>query len=61
MDISSDKLVKPHTRRHARNGNFKRETKSLLITAQNNAIRTTYIKIKIDTVNRIASVDYVGT
>ena len=31
-----------------RRGNLKRETKSLLIAAQNNAIRTNYIKTKID-------------
>ena len=31
-----------------RKGNFKRETESLLIAAQNNAIRTNHIKMKID-------------
>ena len=31
-----------------RRGNLKRETESLLIAAQNNAIRTNYIKAKID-------------
>ena len=31
-----------------RKGNFKRETESLLIAAQNNAIRTNHIKAKID-------------
>ena len=31
-----------------RKENFKRETKSLLIAAQNNAIRANYIKAKID-------------
>ena len=30
-----------------KNGNLKRKTKSLLITAQNEAIRTNYIKAKI--------------
>ena len=29
-------------------GNFKRETESLLIAAQNNAIRTNHIKARID-------------
>ena len=29
-------------------GNLKRETESLLIAAQNNAIRTNYIKVKIN-------------
>ena len=31
-----------------RKGDLKRETESLLILAQNNAIRTNYIKVKID-------------
>ena len=31
-----------------RKGNFKRETESLLIAAQNNAVRTNHIKAKID-------------
>ena len=31
-----------------RKGNIKRETESFLITAQNNAIRTNYIKARID-------------
>ena len=32
----------------AKKGNFKRETESLLIAAQNNAIRTNHIKARID-------------
>ena len=31
-----------------RKGNFKRETKSLLMAAQNSAIRTNHIKVRID-------------
>ena len=31
-----------------RKGNLKREIKSLLLAAQNNAIRTNYNKVKID-------------
>ena len=31
-----------------RKGNFKRETESLLMAAQNNAIRTNHIKVRID-------------
>ena len=31
-----------------RKGNFKRETESLLIAAENNAIRTNHIKARID-------------
>ena len=31
-----------------RKGNFKRETESLLIAAQNNAVRTNHIKARID-------------
>ena len=49
MDISTDKLAKFNTRRPGlRKGKLKRETKSLLIVVQNNAIRTNYIKAKID-------------
>ena len=33
---------------HLRKGNFKIETESLLIAAQNNAIRTNYSKAKIN-------------
>ena len=36
-----------------RKGNFKRENGSLLITAQNNAIRTNYVKAKIANVNYV--------
>ena len=36
------------TRIWLRKGNFKRETESLLIAAQNNAIRTNHIKARID-------------
>ena len=31
-----------------RKGNFKKETESLLIAAQNNVIRTNHIKVRID-------------
>ena len=31
-----------------RKGNLKRETESLLMAAQNNAIRTSHIKVRID-------------
>ena len=31
-----------------RKGNFKRETESLLIAAQNNAVRTNHMKVRID-------------
>ena len=41
--ISHDK-----TRTWLRNGNFKRETESLLIAVQNNVIRTNHIKAGID-------------
>ena len=36
------------TRTELRKGNFKRETESLLIAAQNNTIRTNHIKARID-------------
>ena len=42
-----------------RNGNFKWETKSLLIAAENNAINTNYVKSKIDYTQKNTSVDYV--
>ena len=42
-----------------RKGNFKRETESLLIAAQNNAIRTNHIKARIDKMQQIANVSYV--
>ena len=35
-----------------RKGNPKRETVSLLLAAQNNAIRTNYIEVKIDNAQR---------
>ena len=51
MDISSDKQAKSHTRKLGpwlKKENLKRKTESLLIVAQNNAIRTNYIKARID-------------
>ena len=42
-----------------RKGNFKRETKSLQIAGQNNAIRTNHIKARINKTQRIANVSYV--
>ena len=50
MDISCDKLAKSHEEIWTclRKANFKRKTESLLIAAENNAIRTNYIKAKID-------------
>ena len=43
INISHDKIWT-----WLRKGNFKRETESLLIAAQNNAIRTNHIKERID-------------
>ena len=54
MKISSDKLTKLLTRKPGHDF-LKRETESLLIAAQNNAIRTDYIKVKIDISNRKAT------
>ncbi len=51
MDIPSDKQPKSDTKILAmakKKGNLKRETESLLIAAQNNAIRTKHIKARID-------------
>ena len=42
-----------------RKGNFMKETESLLIAAQNNAIRTNHIKAGIDKTQHIANVGYV--
>ena len=42
-----------------RKGNLKRETESLLIAAQNDAIRIKYIKASIDKCNKIANVGHV--
>ena len=38
---------------------LKRETEPLLIADQNNAIRTNYIKARIDKIQKIVDVDYV--
>ena len=50
MDISSDKQAKSHTKTldTAKKGNFPRETESLQIATQNNAIRTNSKKANID-------------
>ena len=42
-----------------RKGNLKRETESLIIAAQNNAIRTNYIKPKSDKTQQNSNVDFV--
>ena len=42
-----------------RRRNLKRETESFFIAAQNNVIRTNYVKTKIDHIQRIVSVGYV--
>ena len=49
MDTSSNKLGRLLTRRYGHDKNhLKKETESLLITTQNNAIRNNYIQMKID-------------
>ena len=50
MDILSDNQANSLSRKleHGLKGNLKKETKSLLIAAQNNAIRTNLVKAKID-------------
>ena len=57
-DISSEILHKKIWI-YLRNGNLKRETESLLMAAQNNAIRTSYVKAKIDKTNKFVDIDYV--
>ena len=47
MDISSE-ISHEKTLIWLRKGNLKRESESLLITARNNAIKTSYVKAKID-------------
>ena len=44
-----------------RKGNFNRDTESLLMAAQNSTIRTSHIKKRIDSSNKIANVDYAVT
>ena len=50
MDTLNDKLVRLHTKNldMAKKRNLKRESESLLIVAQDNAIRMSYIQAKID-------------
>ena len=55
-NISQDK-----TRTCLRKGNFKRETESLLIAAQNNAIRTNHIRARIDKTQQNSKVGYAVT
>ena len=63
MDILSDKPAKSHTRRLGHNSEKKtlRETESLFIAAQNNAISTYYVKAGIDKIEKISDGDYVVT
>ena len=58
-DISSDKQMESHSKNvHiAKKGNFKGETKSFLIAAQNNVIS----KQENTRRNKIAGIDYVVT
>ena len=51
MDTSSNKSERLHIKKTwtwLRKGNLKKETESLIIATQNNAIRTNYIEAKID-------------
>ena len=48
----TSKMSHEKIRTWLRKGNFKRETESLLITAQDNVIRTNYIKSKIDKIQQ---------
>ena len=43
-----NKILHDKTRTWLRKGNFKRETESLLIATQNNAVRTNHIKVRIE-------------
>ena len=46
--LQTCKIAREKMQTWLREGNLKRETESLLIVAQNNAIRTNYVKVKID-------------
>ena len=46
--LQTSEILHKKTWTWLRKGNLKRETKSLLIEAQNNTIRTNYVKAKID-------------
>ena len=55
MDISmwqTSEISHEKIRTGLRKGNLKRETESLLIAAQNNAIKTNYVKARIDKTKR---------
>ena len=52
-------ILHDRTRTWLRKGNFKRETGSLLIAAQNNAVRTNHIKARIITRYKTTDVVYV--
>ena len=45
----------------AKKGNFKRETDSLLIAAENNAVKNNHIKARIDKTQKIGNVCYAET
>ena len=48
FERQTNKIAFVKTWKWIRKGNIKRESESFLIAAQNNAIRTNYIKVKID-------------
>ena len=52
-NISHDKIYT-----WLRKGNFKRETESLLIAAQNNAVETHHIKARIDKTKKLATISH---
>ena len=54
MDISNGKQAKSHTRKlkHGSERETLRESESLPIAAQNNAIQTNYVKSKLDKIQK---------
>ena len=50
--VSSNYYLHDKTWSWLTKGNFKRETESLLIAAQNNAVRTNHIKVRIDKIQQ---------
>ena len=55
---ATNKILQEKTWTWLRKGNLKREN-SLQIAAKNNAIRTKYIKVRIDKTQKIADLGYV--
>ena len=60
MDISSDKLLPREDPDMATKGNLRREIESLLIAAQNNAIKINYVRMKIHNTQQNSKYEICG-